>query len=144
MSRKPNYWLMKSEPTKYSWDDLVRDGWTYWDGVRNYESRNNMREMTVGDRVLYYHSNMGTEVVGIAEVIREHYQDPTTEDTRWSVVDIKPVEALKRAVPLKAIKQESSLSEMQLVRRSRLSVTPVTEEEFGIILQLGGMADDET
>ena len=134
---------MKSEPTKYSWDDLVRDGWTYWDGVRNYESRNNMRKMTVGDRVLYYHSGMGTEVVGVAEVIREHYQDPTTDDTRWSVVDIKPIEALKRAVPLKTIKQESMLSDMQLVRRSRLSVTPVTEEEFGVILQLGGMADDE-
>ena len=143
MSLKPNYWLMKSEPGKYSWNDLVRDGWTYWDGVRNYESRNNMRRMAVGDRVLYYHSNIGTEVVGIAEVIREHYQDPTTEDTRWSVVDIKPVETLRRAVPLKAIKQESALSDMQLVRRSRLSVTPVTEEEFGVVLQLGGMADDE-
>ncbi len=144
MPRKPNYWLMKSEPMKYSWDDFIRDGWTYWDGVRNYESRNNIRKMEVGDRVLYYHSNKGTEVVGVAEVIREHYQDPTTEDTRWSVVDIKPIEVLKRTVPLKAIKQEPALRDMQLVRRSRLSVTPVTEEEYGVVLRMGGMADDET
>ena len=139
MPDKPNYWLVKSEPGAYSWDDLVRDGWTYWDGVRNYEARNNLRKMAVGDLVLYYHSNKGTAVVGVAEVIREHYQDPTTEDPRWSAVDIKPLHALKRSVSLAQIKQDPRLREMEVARRGRLSVTHVREIEYGAVLQLGGL-----
>ena len=136
----PRYWLVKSEPSKYSWADLVQDGWTYWDGVRNYEARNNIRAMAVGDQLLFYHSNEERTVVGIAEVIREHYQDPTTADDRWSVVDIKPLQALSAAVTLAEIKREPRLSKMQLVTRSRLSVSPVTADEFGVIVAMGGLA----
>ena len=134
------YWLVKSEPFKYSWEDLVKDGWTYWDGVRNYEARNNIRAMATGDQLLFYHSNEDRAVVGIAEVIREHYQDPTTDDDRWSVVDIKPLQALSSAVTLAEIKREPRLSNMQLVTRSRLSVSPVTADEFGVIVAMGGLA----
>ena len=135
-----HYWLVKSEPFKYSWEDLVKDGWTYWDGVRNYEARNNIRGMAIGDQLLFYHSNEDRAVVGIAEVIREHYQDPTTDDDRWSVVDIKPLQALSSAVTLAEIKREPRLSNMQLVTRSRLSVSPVTADEFGVIVAMGGLA----
>ena len=133
------YWLVKTEPSKYSWADLVEDGTTYWDGVRNYEARNNIRAMSVGDQLLFYHSNEDRAVVGIAEVTREHYQDPTTEDTRWSVVDIKPLEALPTPVTLAEIKREQRLSNMQLVTRSRLSVSPVTAHEFGVVVAMGGL-----
>lgn len=133
------YWLVKSEPFKYSWEDLVKDGWTYWDGVRNYEARNNIRAMATGDQLLFYHSNEDRAVVGIAEVIREHYQDPTTDDDRWSVVDIKPLQALSSAVTLAEIKREPRLSNMQLVTRGRLSVSPVTADEFGVIVAMGGL-----
>ena len=139
-ARNPAYWLVKTEPNAYSWDDLVEDGWTYWDGIRNYEARNNLRKMAVGDLLLYYHSGRSRTVVGVAEVTREHYQDPTTDDQRWSAVDIKPVQALNRPVTLAEIKRDSRLSEMVLVRRSRLSVTPVTEGEYGIVLAMGGLA----
>lgn len=134
------YWLVKSEPFKYSWDDLVKDGWTYWDGVRNYEARNNIRAMAIGDQLLFYHSNEDRAVVGIAEVIREHYQDPTTDDDRWSVVDIKPLQALSAPVTLAEVKREPRLSNMQLVTRGRLSVSPVTADEFGVIVAMGGLA----
>lgn len=130
---------MKSEPNAYSWSDLVADEWTYWDGVRNYESRNNMRKMVTGDRVLYYHSGRERSVVGIAEVIREHYQDPTTEDARWSAVDIKPFQALPRPVTLKEIKGQSRLGAMQLVTRGRLSVVPVAADEYTFVLEMGGL-----
>ena len=133
------YWLVKSEPFKYSWGDLVKDGWTYWDGVRNYEARNNIRSMAVGNQLLFYHSNEDREVVGIAEVIRENYQDPTTDDDRWSVVDIKPLQALPKPVTLAAIKKEPRLSTMQLVTRSRLSVSPVTADEFGVVVAMAGL-----
>lgn len=133
------YWLVKTEPSKYSWSDLVEDGSTYWDGVRNYEARNNIRAMSVGDQLLFYHSNEDRAVIGIAEVTREHYQDPTTEDTRWSVVDIKPLEALPTPVTLAEIKREQRLSNMQLVTRSRLSVSPVTAHEFGVVVAMGGL-----
>ena len=133
------YWLVKSEPFKYSWEDLVKDGWTYWDGVRNYEARNNIRAMAAGDQLLFYHSNEDRAVIGIAEVIREHYQDPTTDDDRWSVVDIKPLQALSAPVTLAEIKREPRLSNMQLVTRSRLSVSPVTADEFGVIVAMGGL-----
>lgn len=134
-----NYWLVKSEPFKYSWEDFVKDGGTYWDGVRNYQARNNLKSMKKGDRVLYYHSNKGLEVVGIAKVVREFYQDPTTDDDRWVVVDLEPVNALKNPVPLSAIKGEKSLRNISLIKQSRLSVMPVTKDEFDLIVKMGGV-----
>ncbi len=131
------YWLVKSEPYKYAWSDLQKDGWTYWDGVRNYQARNNLRAMRVGDQVLYYHSNEGMEIVGIARVIKEAYQDPTTEDERWSVVDIEPVETLASPITLSQIKQDERLQEMALIKQSRLSVMPVTKKEFDLIVKRG-------
>jgi predicted RNA-binding protein with PUA-like domain len=137
-AKKPKqYWLVKSEPVKYSWDEFVKDGWTYWDGVRNYQARNNLKAMSKGDGVLYYHSNEGTEVVGIAKVIKEAYQDPTTEDERWVVVDLKPVKALKKPVTLADVKADERLANMALVRQSRLSVMPVAEDEFDVIVTRG-------
>lgn len=130
------YWLVKSEPYKYSWDELLKDKWTYWDGVRNYQARNNLKEMKVGDLVLYYHSNEGKEIVGVSEVIKEYYQDPTTDDERWVVVDIKPVETLNNAVTLKQIKSEPRLTEIALIKQSRLSVMPIKKKEYDIILSL--------
>lgn len=137
MARSKNYWLVKSEPFKYSWTQFVEDGWTYWDGVRNYQARNNLRAMKKGDRALFYHSNEGLEIVGLAEVIREHYQDPTTDDDRWSVVDLKPLKALAKPVSLKQIKQDPRLRQMQLIRQMRLSVSAVTEDEYHVIVALG-------
>lgn len=134
-----NYWLVKSEPFKYSWDQFVADKITFWDGVRNYAARNNLRSMAKGDRVLFYHSNEGLAVVGIAEVAKEAYQDPTTDDTNWVVVDLKPVKPIPEPVTLAAIKAEPSLANMQLVKLSRLSVAAVTEDEFNIVLQMGGL-----
>ena len=132
-----SYWLVKSEPVKYSWDEFVKDGWTYWDGVRNYQARNNIKGMKAGDLVLYYHSNEGLEVVGVAKVIKEHYQDPTTEDDRWVVVDLAPVEALKNPVTLAEIKQDESLQGMGLIKQSRLSVMSVTKKDFDLIVKKG-------
>lgn len=137
MAKKRSYWLVKSEPFKYSWDDLVKDGSTYWDGVRNYQARNNLKEMKKGDRALYYHSNEGKEVVGVAEITKPHYQDPTTDDERWVVVDLKPVKKLKTPVTLAQAKADPLLSQMKLVTQSRLSVMPVTEDEFQRVLDLG-------
>ena len=131
------YWLVKSEPYKYAWSDLQKDGWTYWDGVRNYQARNNLRAMRVGDQVLYYHSNEGMEIVGVARVIKKAYQDPTTEDERWSVVDIEPVETLASPITLHQIKQDKRLQEMALIKQSRLSVMPVTKKEFDVIVKKG-------
>ena len=132
-----NYWLVKSEPFKYAWDELVEDGSTYWDGVRNYEARNHLASMKKGDLALYYHSNEGKEVVGVARITRTAYQDPTTKDERWVVVDLEPVVPLKRPVTLAEIRADASLAEIQLVRRGRLSVVPVTKPEFQRILKLG-------
>ena len=134
-----NYWLVKSEPQKYSWDQFVKDKKTSWDGVRNYAARNNLRAMKKGDQVLYYHSNEGLEIVGIAEVTKEAYQDPTTDDTKWVVVDIKPIKAIKKPVMLTQIKQDKPLSNMALVKLSRLSVQPVTTDEWMRIMDLGDM-----
>lgn len=133
----PKYWLMKSEPFKYAWDELVNDGRTHWDGVRNYEARNHMQAMKKGDLVLYYHSNEGKEIVGIAKIVKESYPDPTTDDERWVVVDVAPVVALKQPVTLADVKAEPRLAEMQLVTRGRLSVTPVTPAEFKRVLKMG-------
>jgi len=134
-----NYWLVKSEPFKYSWDQFVRDGITFWDGVRNYGARNNLRMMKRGDRVLFYHSNEGLAIVGIAEVVREAYQDPTTHDSNWVVVDLKPLKALPKPVTLSAVKAERSLDLMDLVRLSRLSVGSVKAQEYKKILLMGGL-----
>jgi len=132
-----NYWLVKSEPVKYSWDQFVKDGQTFWDGVRNYAARNNLKAMKKGDKVLFYHSNEGLEIVGIAEVVKEHYQDPTTPDPNWVVVDLKPVKPFKQPVTLAQMKAEKRLANLQLVRLSRLSVSAVTPEEYKVILEMG-------
>lgn len=129
-----NYWLIKSEPNTYSWDDFVKLGRDHWDGVRNYQARNNMKAMQVGDQALFYHSVNEKSVVGIAEVVREHYPDPTTDDDRWCVVDFVPVRQLKRKVTLDEIKADERFSEMVLVRNTRLSVQPVKAEEFDLII----------
>lgn len=130
------YWLVKSEPFKYSWQNFLDDGWTYWDGVRNYQARNNLKEMKNGDHVLYYHSNEGKEVVGVAEVIREYYQDPTIDDERWVVVDLKPVKTLKKPVTLQIINADIRLKDIALTKQSRLSVMPVKKKEYDIIISL--------
>ena len=132
------YWLVKSEPSAYSWDQFVKDKQTAWTGVRNYAARINLRAMKKGDEVLYYHSNQGVEIVGIAKVIKEAYQDPTTELVAWVAVDIKPVRKLKQAVPLDTIKKDKRLVNMDLVRLGRLSVQTVKPEEWAIILQMAG------
>jgi predicted RNA-binding protein with PUA-like domain len=129
---------VKSEPEKYAWDALVKDGSTYWDGVRNLQARNNLAAMSKGDLVLYYHSNVGKQVVGIARVTRGAYPDPTTRDERWVVVDLEPVKPLKRPVTLAEIKGDRSLADIALVRQSRLSVMPIEEKAFRRILELGG------
>jgi predicted RNA-binding protein with PUA-like domain len=131
------YWLMKSEPFKYSWDDLKKDRKTFWDGVRNYSARNNMKEMKKGDLAFFYHSNEGLEIVGVAEIIKEHYQDPTVEDDRWVAVDIKPVCDLAKPVTLKEIKAEPKLQDMDLIRLMRLSVGKVKKKEFDLVMKMG-------
>ena len=135
MSRQ--HWLMKSEPSKYSYAQLVRDGETRWDGVRNYEARNNMRAMKAGDLALFYHSNEGKAVVGVARIKREAYPDPTAPEEDWSVVDVEPVVSVKAPVTLEAISGEPDLAEIQLLKRSRLSVVPISREHFDRILKMG-------
>lgn len=132
-----NFWLVKSEPFKYSWEQFVKDGKTFWDGVRNYGARNNLKAMKKGDHVLFYHSNEGLAIVGIAEVLKEAYQDPTTKDPNWVAVDLKPVQAMPKPVTLTMIKAEPSLQHMDLVRLSRLSVGKVREDEYNKILAMG-------
>ena len=132
-----NHWLVKSEPFKYSWEKFNQDGRTFWDGVRNYQARNNLKAMKEGDLVLFYHSNEGKNVVGIAKVVKEFYQDPTTDDANWVVVDLSPVESLKNPVSLEQIKAEPSLVDISLVRQGRLSVMPLKAEEFDKILEMG-------
>ena len=133
-----SYWLVKSEPFKYSWEDLVRDKKTLWDGVRNYAARNNLRAMKKNDKVLFYHSNEGVEIIGIAKISKESFQDPTTEEEAWIVVEIKPLKKLKNTVPLSIIKKDPRLAKMDLVRLGRLSVQTVKEEEWNIIMHLAG------
>ncbi len=134
-----NYWLVKSEPSTYSWEQLVKDKKATWDGVRNYAARNNMRSMKKGDLVLFYHSNEGMAIVGITEVVKEAYQDPTTDDANWVVVDLKPVKALPSPVTLAVLKADKAFEQMALVRIGRLSVSPVSEAEYKKILKLGGL-----
>jgi len=133
-----NYWLVKSEPFKYSWDQLVKDGKTTWDGIRNYAARNNLQAMKKGDKVFFYHSNEGLEIVGIATVSKEYFQDPTTEEKAWVAVELKPEKKLKQPVTLAQMKKEESLQNMALIRIGRLSAQPVTEEEYAIILKMAG------
>lgn len=132
------HWLVKSEPSVYSFDQLEKDKQTVWSGVRNYAARLHLRAMKKGDEVLFYHSNEGTEIVGLAKVSKEQYQDPTTEDEAWVAVDIKPFRKLKKPVPLAQIKADKRLANMALVRIGRLSVQPVTEEEWKIVMGMAG------
>ncbi|RYY66211.1 MAG: EVE domain-containing protein [Chitinophagaceae bacterium] len=132
------YWLIKSEPFKYSWEQFEQDGQTFWDGVRNYAARNNLRAMKRGDQLFFYHSNEGLEIVGIAKVVKEAYPDPTTDEDAWVVVDVAPVKRLKVPVTLKMIKADPRLANMALLRLGRLSVAPVTDEEWAIVLEHAG------
>jgi predicted RNA-binding protein with PUA-like domain len=129
-----NYWMVKQEPDSYSWDDFVKDGATDWTGVRNFQARNNLKAMKKGDKVLYYHSNIGKEVVGIAEVSKEAFPDPT--DEKWVATELKPLKPLKKPVTLAQIKANLALAELKLVRQSQLSVMPVTKDEFDEIISM--------
>ncbi len=131
------YWLVKSEPGAYSWQQFEKDGQTIWDGVRNYQARNNLKNMRKGDMVLFYHSVSEKQVMGIARVVTEHYQDPTTDDNRWVVVDIIPEKAFKKPVSLTEIKADPRLENIALVKQARLSVMPLKPEEFDAIVELG-------
>lgn len=132
------HWLVKSEPSAYSWDQLEKDKQTVWSGVRNYAARLHLRAMKKGDEVLFYHSNDGTEIVGIAKVVKEQYQDPTTEDEAWVAVDIRSYKRLKKPVSLAQIKADKRLANMALVRIGRLSVQPVTDKEWAVIMEMAG------
>lgn len=132
------YWLVKSEPSAYSWEQFEKDKETQWTGVRNYAARLHLRAMKKGDEVLYYHSNEGLEIVGIAKVAKEAYQDPTTDDERWVAVDLKAYRRLKHPVSLTQIKEDRRLADMALVRLGRLSVQPVTDEEWKAVMKLAG------
>ena len=140
MTKIKSYWLMKSEPDVYSWDDLVAEGEGTWDGVRNYTARLNLRAMQVGDEVFFYHSNIGVEIVGIAVISKDGFQDPTDETGRWTSVKVKPVRKLKRPVTLKEVKADPALAEMELLTKFRLSVSKVAEAEWQHILKLTGDA----
>ncbi|HNL65632.1 MAG TPA: EVE domain-containing protein [Ferruginibacter sp.] len=131
-------WLVKSEPSVYSWDQLVAEKQTCWSGVRNYAARINLNNMKKGDEVLFYHSNEGVEIVGIAKVAKEAYPDPTTDDNRWVAVDIRPVRKLKKPVPLAVLKADKRFADMDLVRLGRLSVQTVKPAEWDMIMKLAG------
>ena len=137
MKNKESFWIVKQEPSKYSWQQFEKDGCTYWDGVRNYQARNNLKAMKKGDKLLFYHSIIGKEIVGIAEVTREAYPDPTTDDERWVVVDLKPLKAFKVPVSLEVIKTHKELSDIALIKQSRLSVMSINKKEFQTLLKLG-------
>lgn len=139
MERKQNmgFWLVKQEPSKYSWEEFLKDKKTYWDGVRNYQARNNLQAMKKGDQVFFYHSVVGKQIMGVAQVTRESYPDPTTDDPAWVVVDLKPVKTLKVPVTLEQIKSHPQLKEISLIKQSRLSVMPLTQSEYKIILEMG-------
>jgi len=132
------YWLVKSEPSTYSWDQLVKEKQTCWSGVRNYAARLHLRNMKKGDEVFFYHSNEGTDIVGIAKVVKEAYQDPTTTDDKWVAVDLKPHKKLKNPVTLETIKKDKRLASMALVRIGRLSCQPVSDAEWKVVMELAG------
>lgn len=131
-----SYWLVKSEPSTYSWDKMVKDGTTFWSGVRNYQAANNMKAMKKGDKVFFYHSNEGKEIVGIVEVAKEYYPDHTDKESKFGMVDLKAVKKLPAPVTLATMKSNPALKSMALIRQSRLSVTPVTKEEWDVINKL--------
>jgi len=131
-----NYWIIKSEPGTYSWNNLEADGSTSWEGVRNYAARNNLRDMKIGDICCFYHSNVGKEIVGLAKVIKEHYQDPTTTDPAWLTIEIAPYKKLKKPVKLEEMKSETFLENIDLIRIGRLSVSKIKKEEFDFILEM--------
>lgn len=133
-----NYWLVKSEPSIYGWDQFVKDKKTSWDGIRNYAARNNLRDMQTGDEVFFYHSNEGMDIVGIAKVVKKAYQDSTTDNPNWLAVDLKPLEKLKSPISLTQIKSHKELSKMELVRISRLSVQKVSPKEWAVIMDMSG------
>jgi predicted RNA-binding protein with PUA-like domain len=135
--KRNSYWMVKQEPETYSWDDFVRDGRTDWTGVRNYQARNNLREMKAGDRVLFYHSGKDKAVVGIAEVAQSAYPDPTAPDPQWVAVDLKPIKAFTAPVPLASILYDTRLSGLPLIRQSQLSVMPLTKDEFDVLVGMG-------
>ena len=135
--KKGCYWMVKQEPETYSWSNFVDDGVTDWTGVRNYQARNNLREMNSGDRVLFYHSGKDKAVVGIAEVVKGAYPDPTADDPQWVAVDLKPIKPLKNPVLLAAIRYDKRLSQLPLIRQSQLSVMSLTKDEFDVIVALG-------
>jgi len=130
------HWLVKSEPSHYSWEQFEKDGKTIWDGIRNYAARLHLKTMKKGDEVFFYHSNEGLDIVGIAKVVKEAYQDPTTNDEAWVAVDLKPVKKLKHPVSIQQIKTDKRLKNMALLRISRLSVQPVSEEEWKVVIEL--------
>lgn len=132
-----NYWLIKSEPSVFSWDQLVKDGKVCWDGVRNYAARNHLKAMKKGDKALFYHSNEGLCIVGVAELIKEFYQDPGTKDPAWVAVDFKPYALFKNPITLQQLKADPLLKQMKFVQIPRLSVSPVTNEEFELVCKLG-------
>jgi predicted RNA-binding protein with PUA-like domain len=134
------YWLLKSEPSSYSWEQLVKDGHTHWNGVRNFQAAANLKAMKKGDQVFFYHSNEGKEIVGIAEITREAYPDPGDPEGRFVMVDVKPIKPVKAPVSLVAIKAEPKLADFKLVRQGRLSVVPVTAEEWRLICKMGQTA----
>ena len=133
-----NYWLVKSEPFKYSWQQFEKDKKTNWDGVRNYGARIHLKAMEKNDKVLFYHSNEGVEIVGIAKIVKTNYPDNSSEQDGWVMVDLAPVKKLKKSVTLTQVKADKRLSEMALIKFSRLSVQPVREEEWKIIMELAG------
>lgn len=135
--------MVKQEPETYSWSDFVSDGVTDWTGVRNYQARNNLREMKTGERVLFYHSGKDKAVVGIAEVVKSAYPDPTVADVQWVAVDLKPIKALKNPVPLASIRYDKRLSQLPLIRQSQLSVMSLTKDEFDVIVALGAGKDQK-
>jgi predicted RNA-binding protein with PUA-like domain len=132
-----NYWLVKSDPDTYGWDELVKDGKTRWDGIRSYAARNHLKGMKKGDKVLFYHSQVNPSVVGIAKVAKEYYQDPTTDEDAWVCVDLEAGQALKNPVTLPQIKSDKRLKNIPLLKIGRLSVMPVSKDEFDTILELG-------
>lgn len=136
MSATSQYWIVKQEPTAYAWEQFVKDGRTAWTGVRNFQARNNLSAMQVGDQALYYHSVVGKEIVGVARVVRTAYPDPTSAEGNWVCVDLAPVEALRAPVKLETLKAHPKLKEIALIRQSRLSVIPIGKAEFEMICDL--------
>ena len=134
-----NYWLMKSEPSAYSWDQLVKDGKTNWSGVRNYQAANNLKAMKKGDHAFFYHSNEGLAVVGICEIVKEYYPDPSDTAGKFGMVDVKPLSPMKQSVTMAEIKATPALKDMVLVKNSRLSVQPVTAAEWKAVCKMGGV-----